>query len=85
LAKSTTSPAAPLPPPSVDSLIEHRRPLRNVHEAAIETVTPLNRVALWITIRVGSMGFFLVILGSAGASGVAVRSADGLCILAVHF
>jgi uncharacterized membrane protein len=60
---STTSPAAPLPPPSVDSVIEHRRPLRNVHKDAAETVTPLNRLALWITIQVGSMGFFLIILG----------------------
>ena len=60
---STTSPAAPLPPPSVDSVIKHRRPLRNVHKDAVETVTPLNRLALWITIQVGSMGFFLIILG----------------------
>ena len=60
---STTSPALPLPPPSVDLVIEHRRPLRNVHKDAIETVTPLNRLALWITIQVGSMGFFLIIFG----------------------
>src|SRR5271157_5276103 len=60
---SATSPAAPLPPPSVASVIEHRRPLRNVHQDAVETVTPLNRLALWITIQVGSMGFFLIIFG----------------------
>ncbi len=60
---SSTSPAAPLPPPSVDVVIKHRRPLRNVHKDAVETVTPLNRLALWITIQVGSMGFFLIILG----------------------
>src|SRR5271157_3597884 len=60
---SATSPPAPQPPPSVDSVIEHRRPLRNVHKDAVETVTPLNRLALWITIQVGSMGFFLIIFG----------------------
>ncbi len=60
---SVTSPATPLPPPSVDEVIKRRRPLRNVHEEVIEQLSPLDRLALWITIRVGSMGFFLVIFG----------------------
>jgi len=58
---STTSPALPLPPPSVEAVIKRRRPLGNVREEVLATVTPLDRLAIWITVRVGSMGFFLVI------------------------
>jgi uncharacterized membrane protein len=58
---STTSPTAlPLPPP-VEAVIKRRRPLRNVNEEAIAKVTKLDRLAMWITVHVGSMGFFLVI------------------------
>jgi uncharacterized membrane protein len=60
---SVSSPAALPQPPSVDEVIKRRRQLRNVHEAVIETISPLDRLALWITIRVGSMGFFLSIFG----------------------
>ena len=60
---STTSPAAVPPPPSVDALIKRRRPLRNVNKEATGSVSALDRVALWITVHVGSMGFFLVIAG----------------------
>ena len=91
---STTSPATSLQPPSVESVIKRRNPLRNEHKEVLDAITLLDRLALWITIRVGSMGFFLTVLGwdgllvgleCAGPSGVAVRSADGLCVLAVHF
>jgi uncharacterized membrane protein len=37
--------------------------LRNVHKDAVETVTPLKRPALWITIQVGAMGCFLIFFG----------------------
>ena len=58
---STTSPTAlPLPPP-VEAGIKHRRPLRNINEEAAAKVTKLDRLAMWITVHVGSMGFFLVI------------------------
>lgn len=60
---STASPVTLLPPPSVGMTIKRRRPLRNANQAVRETITPLDRVALWITVRVGSMGFFLVIFG----------------------
>ena len=60
---SVTSPATPPQPPSVDELMKRRRALRNVHKEVIEKLSPLDRLALWITIRVGSMGFFLVIFG----------------------
>jgi uncharacterized membrane protein len=58
---STTSSAPPPQLPSVEAVINRRRRLRNVHQDALEAVSPLDRVALWITVRVGSMGFFLVI------------------------
>ncbi len=60
---STTSPAMPLRPPSVEAIIKRRRPLRNVHKEVLETIRPLDRLAVWITVRVGSMGFFLSIFG----------------------
>src|SRR5271157_5662274 len=60
---SATSPATLLPPPSVEEVIKRRRPLRNVHKEVLQTFSPLDRLALWITVRVGSMGFFLAIFG----------------------
>jgi uncharacterized membrane protein len=60
---STTSPATVLQPPSVEAVIKRRSPLRNKHKEVLETITPLDRLALWITVRVGSMGFFLTIFG----------------------
>lgn len=50
----------PVPMP-VDAMLARRKPLRNIHAAARERVTRLNRLALWITNHVGSMGFFLII------------------------
>ena len=60
---STTSPATPLQPPSVEAVIKRRNPLRNEHKEVRDAISPLDRLALWITIRVGSMGFFLAIFG----------------------
>jgi uncharacterized membrane protein len=60
---SATSLTTPTQPPSLEEVIKRRRPLRNVHEEVLQTFSPLDRLALWITIRVGSMGFFLVIFG----------------------
>jgi uncharacterized membrane protein len=60
---STTSPATLTQFPSVETVIKHRRPLRNVHKVVLETISPLDQLALWITVRVGSMGFFLCIFG----------------------
>lgn len=60
---STTSPATPPQPPSIEEIIKRRRPLRNVHKEVLQAVSPLDRLALFITVRVGSMGFFLSILG----------------------
>jgi uncharacterized membrane protein len=60
---SATSSAVPPPPPSIEEVIKHRRHLRNVHKAVLQTISQLDRLALWITVRVGSMGFFLAIFG----------------------
>jgi len=60
---STTSPSTPPPLQSVNEVIKRRRPLRNVHQEVLEALSPLDRLALWITIRAGSMGFFLTIFG----------------------
>lgn len=60
---SIASPATPQQPLSVEAVIKRRRPLHNVHEDVLDTVRPLERLALWITIRVGSMEFFLLIFG----------------------
>jgi hypothetical protein len=50
---STTSPATPLQPPPVEAVIKRRRPLRNVHKEVVQRISPLDRLALWITVRVG--------------------------------
>jgi uncharacterized membrane protein len=60
---STTSPATSQQPPAVEAVIKSRHPLRNVHTEVVERISSLDRLALWITVRVGSMGFFLCIFG----------------------
>ena len=54
-------PATP-PPTSLEALRKARKPLRDVNKEQQEKLTPLNRLAVWITTRVGTMGFFLCIL-----------------------
>lgn len=49
------------PPPTIDVVMKRRKPLRNIHAESRENITPLDRLAVWITDRVGSMGFFLLI------------------------
>src|SRR5262245_10271447 len=39
----------------------HRRPLRNINADVKESTARLDRLALWITTHVGTMGFFLTI------------------------
>ena len=51
-------------PSAMDRLKEVRRrhaPLRNTHKAVREGLSPLNKVALVITNKVGTFGFFLLI------------------------
>ncbi len=58
---STTSHAASLKPPSVEEVRKRRRPLRNVNKEVAEKIGRLDKLAVWITARVGTMGFFLAI------------------------
>jgi uncharacterized membrane protein len=47
--------------PSLEELKALRRPVQNVNAVHAERLGPVDRLAIWITDRVGSMGFFLVI------------------------
>ncbi len=50
-----------MPPMSLEAFRQARKPLRNINKEQRETLTPLNRLAVWTTDRVGTMGFFLTI------------------------
>jgi uncharacterized membrane protein len=41
--------------------MKRRRRLRNVNQEVLKGIKPLDKLAVWITARVGTMGFFLVI------------------------
>ena len=49
---------------SMEALAEIRKlhPLRNTYAEVVATMSQLDRLAVWTTEHVGSMGFFLVIL-----------------------
>lgn len=49
-------------PPSSAELRKLRKPLRNINREHREGLNALERFAVWITERVGSMGFFFIIL-----------------------
>lgn len=66
---ASPSPGSPATPPgsALAALKELRIDLKNVHEEVHENLSPMDKVALWITKHVGSMGFFLLIgIWSAG-------------------
>ncbi len=46
---------------SFEVIKQQRESIRNVNVSHKENLSKINRVALWITERVGSMGFFLII------------------------
>ncbi|HPS03578.1 MAG TPA: DUF1003 domain-containing protein [Candidatus Sumerlaeota bacterium] len=48
-------------PPSLEEIVRKRKPVRNINAEHQERLSPLERIGLWITQRVGTMGFFLVI------------------------
>jgi uncharacterized membrane protein len=59
----STETAAPGGKPlSLEAFRKHKKPLRNVNQEAKSQFSPLDKVALWITVRVGTMGFFIAIL-----------------------
>jgi uncharacterized membrane protein len=51
----------PMKPMSLHEFKLRRRPMRNVNREVHESLSRLDRLALWITNHVGTMGFFLVI------------------------
>lgn len=51
------------PPISIEDFLKQRRPFRDVSKEVSRHLTLLDRAAVWITEHVGTMGFFLVILG----------------------
>src|SRR5437773_1315902 len=46
---------------SLEEIKKQFRPIRNANIQSQEELSKLNKFALWITERVGSMGFFLII------------------------
>jgi uncharacterized membrane protein len=48
-------------PTTLETLRKRRKPLRNINAEVKSNVSLLNRVALFITTYVGTMGFFLII------------------------
>ena len=49
-------------PTPIETLRRRRKPLRNVNAEVKSNLSLLDRVAMWITTRVGTMGFFIIIL-----------------------
>lgn len=49
------------PPLSLQEWRRRRKPHRNPHKEVMEKLSPMNKLAIWITNRVGTMGFFLII------------------------
>ncbi len=49
-------------PLSVAELKALRKPIRNVNVERLSTMTSVEKIALWVTINIGSMGFFFFIL-----------------------
>lgn len=60
---SSPNPASPISklPPSLQSIKDNRRPIRDVNAEHEDGLSLLEQFALWITKHVGSMGFFIVI------------------------
>ncbi len=46
---------------TIEELKKARTPINNINQKHQSNLSSINKVALWITNRVGSMGFFLII------------------------
>ena len=55
--------AHPAPPTPLEHLRKNRKPLTNPHKEHKDSLSPLDKAACIITDKVGTMGFFLIILG----------------------
>jgi uncharacterized membrane protein len=49
--------------PSVEEIRKNYIPIRNVNQHHRKKLSKMDKLALWITLYVGSMGFFILILG----------------------
>ena len=49
-------------PLSLEQLRKMRKPVHNVNIEHRERLSKLDKLAIWVTVRVGTMGFFLIIL-----------------------
>ena len=58
----TAAPPTSIEPAALAEIRRRRRPLRNVHKEVREQLSPMNKLAIFITERVGTMGFFLIIV-----------------------
>lgn len=47
--------------PALNELKKLRKPIRNINIEHKEKLTRLEKIAVWITDRVGSMGFFIIV------------------------
>jgi len=52
----------PKKPMPLAELKAHHKPPRNVNKEHAESLSPLDKLAIWITDHVGTMGFFLIIV-----------------------
>ncbi|CAM3807823.1 DUF1003 domain-containing protein [Polynucleobacter antarcticus] len=48
--------------PTLAELLQQRKPLRNINQENDDNLSSLDQAAVWITNRIGTMGFFLLIL-----------------------
>jgi len=49
-------------PLSLSELKALRKPVRNINIEHYEKLKPIERIALWVTVHIGTMGFFFFIL-----------------------
>src|SRR3982074_895021 len=59
---SNTSAASAQKPVSLHEFRKQRKPHRNVYRETAEKLSPMHKLACGITDRVGTMGFFLIVL-----------------------
>jgi uncharacterized membrane protein len=62
LDMSNASAASTPKPIPLQELRKRRRPHRNIYRETIANLSPMDKLACWITNRVGTMGFFLIVL-----------------------
>jgi uncharacterized membrane protein len=46
---------------TLEELKKLRKPVRNIHKEQVENLTRLEKLAMWVTEHVGTMGFFIVV------------------------